>query len=1185
MNENQTLREQMWDLCYGLLSAEEVAALHKQIKSDPAAARLYAEVRLQADLVASASKVEDASVTLSVPDEGRKVQPAAKSHSGAGESPFRPGKSGRAGKKLFAPSYRAANWLAALAATALLALIGYGLYAPMQFGGSALPDSIVASVYSRQPLQSGLTQNLKVVATNGRGEPASTALAWSVRVDGNVVEQDVVQTDKSGEVQFSLPGSSLQPGAILEVQAQGDKQKEGTRPYFQANEHHRHDWAEVSSKFVVPLAPKPEPVIADVRFEQDSYQPGETFRFWSHSRRAFSNQPTLEADEWKLVASDGREIQPAAIEARPEAGVVSGAFQIPADGPQGYYRLVAVNHKAGTSEDLEHVPVGMDVEQTANLARRFAGADRSFRMLMQRETPAEMSAEKAEEKQARKLSMATKRTELAAAAPGGVGGAPPAPGAVPPLPAPATAPAGPAAAKAPAAPRGDPVADAPPREKESPKPGLAGSLRNAQSAEEKGDRKGGQHGDEQQTHASFEEKKEKVAQSSGDTLVVEVPAELSHLNLRAVVTKSNVTVATQEYQGHSLALNDLKQIKEMDSGTANGPAPIPAAEPVEALAKKAKDAEGDDRPDTSRKLTVPLPPEADGELGVTLYDQTVVPAKPVYRQLVRRASARDLNIGIEPEGTDISPRQEMRLKLTVTDQNGVAVPHSYFAARIVKADAAPEVAAAEGAPTPASRYAADKMEGAVGGRGRSTAGAGFGGGKGIDAKDADAKEEKQDAPQPKEESKREGKEAESKLKKAQDGLAKPDELAANAAPPAPAAAASARPGDFEKFSSSSGEIRSDFAKQRMAKDQRPRGERAPATTYSEGLSEEAPVASQEILLGSNDSLIRDAERAEEMAAQVAQANFQRMVGKVVLMVAAAALLLFGLLAMLHRPAQAKVWIPAMVVVAASFGIGCFWLMNGNFSPRQVVGTAALAPESATPVKRYTEEPKPMAPANGSLPPPAMDDRSGMEMDKVNEGSIRGVGPTVLMPGAPADAVGSKSAQLGFPSGGGSGLAGGKPNAPRTAAPKTESTDAKPSEPDASTKPPPDDVKKKMADNRQNADPSKAEAAKDAVAPKKSGAAAPPEKPLAMKSAKTEPQGEKRAKAAKLLWAPNLPANEKGEAELNIQLPAEAGDYYLLVDVQGPSGFGTVQSRIRVPAPAPAAPAAPAPAAKPEPSKP
>src|SRR5689334_2619359 len=130
MNQNQTLREQMWDLCYGLLSAEEVAALHKQIKSDPAAARLYAEVRLEADLVASAAKIEDASVTLSVPDEGRKVQPAAKSHSSAGESPFKPGKGGHSSKKGPIYSYQAANWLAGLAASLLIGLIGYGILAP-----------------------------------------------------------------------------------------------------------------------------------------------------------------------------------------------------------------------------------------------------------------------------------------------------------------------------------------------------------------------------------------------------------------------------------------------------------------------------------------------------------------------------------------------------------------------------------------------------------------------------------------------------------------------------------------------------------------------------------------------------------------------------------------------------------------------------------------------------------------------------------------------------------------------------------------------------------------------------------------------------------------------------------------------------------------------------------------------
>src|SRR5438067_1059555 len=51
MTDSQQLRESIWELVYGLLSDEESKALIARIKSDPQAARLYADVRLQADLV------------------------------------------------------------------------------------------------------------------------------------------------------------------------------------------------------------------------------------------------------------------------------------------------------------------------------------------------------------------------------------------------------------------------------------------------------------------------------------------------------------------------------------------------------------------------------------------------------------------------------------------------------------------------------------------------------------------------------------------------------------------------------------------------------------------------------------------------------------------------------------------------------------------------------------------------------------------------------------------------------------------------------------------------------------------------------------------------------------------------------------------------------------------------------
>ena len=64
MNEHEKIREQMWDLIYGLTTAEEKAALHARIKSDRTVARMYAEVRLEADLIAEAAKVEDTSISL-----------------------------------------------------------------------------------------------------------------------------------------------------------------------------------------------------------------------------------------------------------------------------------------------------------------------------------------------------------------------------------------------------------------------------------------------------------------------------------------------------------------------------------------------------------------------------------------------------------------------------------------------------------------------------------------------------------------------------------------------------------------------------------------------------------------------------------------------------------------------------------------------------------------------------------------------------------------------------------------------------------------------------------------------------------------------------------------------------------------------------------------------------------------
>jgi hypothetical protein len=143
MKASEELREKMWELCYDLLPDDERRALVATIKSDPQAARLYAEVRLQADLVGYAAKVEASSLILS--PEGKKspeseLAPAAARHKESLQPSLSPARSTRQ-----APAGRSwAAWLPAAAALCLVALIGYGTVRP-RVGSPHLADALVVT--------------------------------------------------------------------------------------------------------------------------------------------------------------------------------------------------------------------------------------------------------------------------------------------------------------------------------------------------------------------------------------------------------------------------------------------------------------------------------------------------------------------------------------------------------------------------------------------------------------------------------------------------------------------------------------------------------------------------------------------------------------------------------------------------------------------------------------------------------------------------------------------------------------------------------------------------------------------------------------------------------------------------------------------------------------------------------
>src|SRR5262245_39459361 len=120
MTDSQQLREQLWDLVYGLLSSDESAALIAHVKSDPQVARLYAEVRLQADLVGYASRVEDSSLVLNLGEPVHRAAPPEGSEPAAD----------RATPSTTTGSRGGANWLIGSGATALTILLAVGFLWP-----------------------------------------------------------------------------------------------------------------------------------------------------------------------------------------------------------------------------------------------------------------------------------------------------------------------------------------------------------------------------------------------------------------------------------------------------------------------------------------------------------------------------------------------------------------------------------------------------------------------------------------------------------------------------------------------------------------------------------------------------------------------------------------------------------------------------------------------------------------------------------------------------------------------------------------------------------------------------------------------------------------------------------------------------------------------------------------------
>src|SRR5262245_2042196 len=250
------LRESMWDLVYGLLSEEESQVIIARIKSEPDAARMYAEVRLEAELVAQAARVEDSSVALKADQDMTAVETSTK----AMPAPARGG-SARVGAEL----HRGEAGLAGIAAAALALLLACGLSWQRTNKPQLARAFVAADVFASQPMLAGLTcpVELRTYDLNSNGEPAEGAPAnvelRLVDSTGNPRFSKAVLTNEIGHTTCDLPGEALESGVRLEVAASKETQSPMARRSDQvARRAEANSNNGLAASVELPVQPEPQ---------------------------------------------------------------------------------------------------------------------------------------------------------------------------------------------------------------------------------------------------------------------------------------------------------------------------------------------------------------------------------------------------------------------------------------------------------------------------------------------------------------------------------------------------------------------------------------------------------------------------------------------------------------------------------------------------------------------------------------------------------------------------------------------------------------------------------------------------------------------------------------------------------------------------------------------------------------
>lgn len=378
---NEELRQQLWDLVYGLLEPDEAAALKAKITSDPAIARLYAEIRLQQDLVADAARIEVAPITLA---PQTKVAPAAAAGKNLAARTNRETRE-KLPRSSAATTARWVNIAVGLSAVVLVGLFATSLMiqspqpqlaqggpgmtgattekglkappappAPPEVAKATVHErSIITEVRGPQTVVPGLTQHFVLSARTADDQPASAH--WNVRYmdeDGEVCYAAQVQTNELGESDIAIPGDVLRQSGQLLVDRLGTREPQSfgygavrDEAYF----------------LQVPVQVARENLFAHLEVDRPIARPGETvgFRTVVLGEESHVASEAIEA-QFELFDADGKPVPGTISNDVTHLGVAAADAILPSNTPDGVYELAVRSPNGEFSEQRTRLLVRRD---------------------------------------------------------------------------------------------------------------------------------------------------------------------------------------------------------------------------------------------------------------------------------------------------------------------------------------------------------------------------------------------------------------------------------------------------------------------------------------------------------------------------------------------------------------------------------------------------------------------------------------------------------------------------------------------------------------------------------------------------------------------------------------------------------------------------------------------------------